>query len=116
MEKITASVKVMNSYDYCHFEIALSQDVDNLIDVNTLRIRAQQLVDEAVRQYKVAKEKATDYENDMRGKARLKIEVDKILEKPKKEWSPEEKAKVKAIEDVEWERNRYQYEDNGLPF
>ena len=116
MEKITASVKVMNSYDYCHFEIALSQDVDNLIDVNTLRIRAQQLVDEAVRQYKVSKEKATSYADDMRGKQRLKIEVDNILEKPKKEWTPADKAKVKAIEDDQWERNRYQYEDSGLPF
>jgi hypothetical protein len=34
----SASVKVMRSYDYCHFEIALSSDnMENLIGVDELR-------------------------------------------------------------------------------
>lgn len=50
------SVKVMRSYDYCHFEIALSSDQEMTLDqVNELRKCAAILVDESVRQYKIAK-------------------------------------------------------------
>lgn len=54
-----AFAKVMRSYDYCHFEIALEREVaDGDLDaVNELRKEAAILVDEAVRQYKIAKDK-----------------------------------------------------------
>lgn len=53
----SASVKVMRSYDYCHFEVVLSlRETEKTFitadDVNSLRIEAARLADEAVRQYK----------------------------------------------------------------
>jgi len=50
-----ASVKIMRSYDYCHFEICLGTDEDiPLVDVDKIRKDAQRLVDKAVDQYKIA--------------------------------------------------------------
>lgn len=52
-----ASVKVMLSYDYCHFEICLSSDNDMTLDqVDNLRKDAQRLADKSVSQYKKAQE------------------------------------------------------------
>ena len=42
-----ASVKIMRSYDYNHFEICLSDDCEDLKAVNELRKSAQRLADEA---------------------------------------------------------------------
>lgn len=116
MEKMVATTKILLSHDYCNFEISLSGEVTDLIEANTLRKRTQQLADEAVRQYKTAKEKASLYLSDQIKKSSLKKEVDKIREKPVKQWTPEDKAKVKCLEDDEWERNLYRYEDDELPF
>jgi hypothetical protein len=47
-----ASVKVMRSYDYCHFEVCLSLDKEmTLGEINNMRKDAARLADEAVRQY-----------------------------------------------------------------
>jgi len=48
-----ASVKIMLSHDYCHFEVSKSTD-DNITDkeINQMRKDVQKLADEAVRQYK----------------------------------------------------------------
>ena len=112
-EKLKASVKVMNSYNYCHFEVCLSSD--ELLDVgavNEMRKTAQRLVDESVRQYKVAKEKESGRANLLCEKKRLQDEVEQILRKPKKEWSAKEKAKVKALEDHEyWSSQDYDYDE-----
>ena len=55
-----ASVKIMLSHDYCHFEVALSSDAAvTPVQVNVMRKKAQFLADEAVRQYKLAKERET---------------------------------------------------------
>ena len=44
------SVKIMLSYDYCHFEIALASDEEmELKEINEMRKDAQRLADEAVR-------------------------------------------------------------------
>ncbi|OGF05224.1 MAG: hypothetical protein A2W00_04565 [Candidatus Eisenbacteria bacterium RBG_16_71_46] len=54
----TATVKIMRSYDYCHFEVQLGSDENlTLEEINDLRKQAALLVDEAVRQYKIAKKK-----------------------------------------------------------
>lgn len=55
---MNASVKIMLSYDYNHFEVALSEECEDLKAANELRKSAQRLADEAVRQYKVAQEMA----------------------------------------------------------
>ena len=79
MAKLTiniASVKVMRSYDYCHFEVTLAADVQCPPDspewfgqVDNLRKKAARLADRAVAQYKVSQEassqrKEYDYEDD----------------------------------------------------
>ena len=57
----TVTVKVMNSYDYCHFEVALglrNDDGIEKIDVDNARKDCQRLVDKAIKQYKIAKNMA----------------------------------------------------------
>ncbi len=111
------SVEVMLSYDYCHFEITLGNDKEmTLKEVNEMRKSAQRLADEAVRQYKVAK----DFENKRamiaRERARLEREVAAVKNIPKREWTAEQRAKVKSLEDRQyWEQYAYDYEDE-LPY
>ncbi len=109
------AVKVMLSYDYCHFEIQLSIDtLTTLKDINELRKDAHRLAVEAVRQYVVAKRKASDRANLQFEKQRLQSEIRVIRQKPEKEWTAEEKAKVRALEDhAYWSQHDYDYEDNG---
>lgn len=111
--KMNASVKIMLSYDYNHFEVSLSAENLDLNQVNELRKSAQRLADEAVRQYKVSKEKASRKEQLSYEKDRLTYEVKRINEKPESEWTAEEKAKVKALSDEEYfNRFNYNYEDD----
>jgi len=56
---MSTSVKIMLSYDYCHFEVCKSTDEELTNNqTNELRKDVQRLADEAVRQYKVAKNQA----------------------------------------------------------
>jgi len=107
------SVKIMLSYDYSHFEVALSSDQEMTAgDVNALRIRAQRLADEAVRQYKKAKAEAVDAEQ-----RRMSAEQDLSYIKriPESERTPEQVAKLKARDDEEWASqfdDDYDYDDD----
>jgi hypothetical protein len=69
-----ASVKVMRSHDYCHFEVALSATIDDGLErpvqVDELRKTAARLADKAVEQYKVAKLNAERLEQDERARTR----------------------------------------------
>jgi len=113
-----ASVKIMRSYDYCHFEICLGTDEDiSLIDVDKIRKDAQRLADKAVDQYKIAREECSR-------KISLRQERDLIINKvraikenfPESEWTEEQKALVKTLEDYEWQLSHdYDYEDNWPP-
>lgn len=112
-----ARVKVMRSYDYCHFEVCLSSDEEvSLQEINNLRKKAQCLADEAVRQYQLAKRKAElrcHLENE---KAQLEREIQEITKKCPVDWKAEEKAKVKALEDHEyWSQYDYNYDDPDEP-
>ena len=116
---MTVSVKVMLSYDYNHFEIALSDDSLNS-DMrqddyaNHLRKRAQRLADEAVRQYKKAKEMAINRLHREGERARLIHEVEMLRQRmPESEWSAEDRAKVKALDDADyWDGYQYDYDDD----
>lgn len=114
IRKYKASVKIMNSYDYSHFETCLSSDESVTIEeVNSMRKVAQRLVDEAIRQFKVEKLKASQRANLMVEKTRLENEVERIKKQPKSEWTAEEKAKVKALADHDyWVRYDYDYDDD----
>ena len=119
-----ASVKIMLSYDYCHFEVALSNNDETLTleQVDNMRKDCQRLADKAVRQYKVTKNAVSAKIWAEKSAAEIRPEVDKICEIPKSEWTPEQKATVKALEDHdfllshdwnyqdEWEE-RVHYED-----
>lgn len=111
---MSASAKVMLSYDYCHFEICLNDDsMTEIGDVNKLRKTAQRLADEAVRQYKKAKEMAEKRESLDFEKGSLQYRVDEIMKTPKSERTPEQTAMVKTLADENhWSQYNYDYEDD----
>jgi hypothetical protein len=114
---MSASVKVMLSYDYCHFEVSKSVD-ENITDkdINELRKDVQRLADEAVRQYQIAKQKAESREKDIYEKRRFLEIYERAIVKGPESRSAEEKAIIKQREDENWaeeyERNNYDYEDD----
>ena len=105
-----ASVKIMLSYDYCHFEVCLSTDGDiPLKDVDGMRKYCQRLADKAVAQYKIAKNSIAFGERGSATRARLEREVKIIKENvPKSEWTPTQQATVKALENFQY----YDYQDD----
>lgn len=105
---MNASVKVMNSFDYCHFEVALSAEDVTLEDVDRLRKEAQRLVDKSIKQYKVAKRTASQMPDSY-----LKSRVQTLRENiPQSEWTPEQKAMVKAYNDAMFAAQQYDYQDD----
>jgi hypothetical protein len=108
----TASVKVMLSYDYSHFEASMSLENDNGIEVNEIdnaRKICQRLADKAVAQYKTAKLSATrrnDGEYKMRN---FEAECIKIKAKDEHDRTLKEIAMLKQYEDENW---KAQFEDN----
>ena len=103
------SVKIMLSYDYCHFEVCLSSDEDTpLSQIDDMRKECQRLADKAVHQYKIAKR---EVEKMIYGgeKQRLEKEAKIVRENfPKSEWTEAQKATVKAWEDFQY----YDYQDD----
>jgi ABC-type nitrate/sulfonate/bicarbonate transport system substrate-binding protein len=105
---MNASVKVMNSYDYCHFEVALSAEDVSIADVDNLRKEAQRLVDKSIKQYKVAKRIASQMPDSY-----LESRVRTLRENtPQSEWTPEQKAMVKAYNDAMFASSHYDYQDD----
>ena len=111
-----ASVKVMLSYDYCHFEISKSTDQDVSNDeIDELRKDCMRLADKAIEQYKIAKNGADvrlnrkyDYDKAMR-------EVERINAKSEADRTIGELAIVKAFNDKNWEEyisKQYDYQDD----
>jgi hypothetical protein len=116
--------KVMLSYDYCHFEMSLTKNIDDsepehvgLMAANELRKEVQRLCDEAVSQYKVSKTlDGLKMQSETERKC-LEREVKNIKEViPAAEWTPEQKSKIKLLSDSEyWARYDYNYEDGISP-
>jgi len=114
----SASVKVMRSYDYCHFEIVLgtAQDPNNPIPltngmVDDLRKAAARLADHAVEQYKIAKS-ASDTLEAMNSSYNLK----RAQDTPESERTSQMKAIIKYHQDAEFAaRFTYDYEDDYDP-
>ena len=116
--KLNATVKVMRSYDYCHFECVLSSSGEMSLDeINDMRKKAAILVDESVRQYKIAREsesrlysKKYDLETSLR-------KLKEAKKKSKSELTPEEAALLRADEDKsfwkDWNENFYMYQDSN---
>lgn len=118
---IQATVKVMLSYDYCHFEV--SKTIVNEVtqdsvftapgitqqEVDDARKDCQRLADKAVGQYKNAKDLASKRLGNSYERMQLEKEVALIKQKKEEYITPEDKAKVKALEDY----NHYNYMDDG---
>ena len=110
-----ASVKVMRSHDYCHFEVQLSTDEDLDLDgVNELRKRAALLVDEAVRQYQLAK-KAESRRSSKEWQLESALSRKLALEAKAGELTAEEAAFLRGMADAdfwrEYHEDDYCYED-----
>jgi len=115
-----ASVKIMLSYDYCHFEVYKSTD-ENISDeqINEMRKDVQRLADEAVRQYKIAKKHAAKIQGIKNEKEYHFSRMKKLLSIPEDQRGPEQKAYIKQAEDTEFlkqfEYREYDYEDDFDP-
>ena len=110
------SVKIMLSYDYSHFEVALSTDEElNEAGVNDLRKTAQRLADEAVRQYKRAKETAALRDRGRIEKQYFLDDIARIKRIPEGERTVDQVATLKQYADENWEAqfdHDYDYDDD----
>ena len=113
-----ASVKVMLSYDYSHFEASMSLENDNgltIKEIDAARKDCQRLADKAVSQYKTAKimaAKRNDGEYAMRNFA---AECEKIKAKNEHDRTLKEIGMLKQYENENWEAQfdcDYDYEDD----
>jgi hypothetical protein len=99
--KVTPTVRIMRSHDYCHFELTLTPaEPIPLSEVDSLRKAVATHVDEAVRQYKIAKAKEWNREGVERQKRDFVARVRQLEEKAKSEpLTPEEAAIIRADAD-----------------
>jgi len=114
MSKTTqANVKVMLSYNYCHFEVSKQIEGDNITqqDIDEARKDCQRLADKAVGQYKTAKTEENKRVGNSYERDQLEREVRSIRLKDEKEWTVLDKAKVKALEDYN-HTAFYNYDDD----
>ena len=113
-----ASVKVMLSYDYSHFEALMSLENDNGLTVNEIdeaRKDCQRLADKAVGQYRKAKDMAA-LRNDGKYQIRnFKDQCENIAKKPEDDRTLKEIAMLKQYEDENWQSKfefNYDYDDD----
>lgn len=113
----TASVRVMRSHDYCHFEIVLGVSATyceyDMDAVDNLRKQAARLADKAVEQYKIKKASLQDGEDDEDTIAHYREDAERIEAKPEADRSPDEKALLKGVKDALFraQRGEYDYQD-----
>lgn len=109
-----ASVKVMRSHDYCHFEVQLSTtEATTPEQVDDLRKEAARLTDKAVAQYKIMKNVAASLMQEKLDRRYLVNRMTRIGEKPEGERTVREQAELKAYNDAKWRESRgYDYEDD----
>ena len=113
-----ASVKVMLSYDYSHFEVSMTLENDNglsLKEIDEARKNCQRLADKAVSQYKTAKlmaAKRIDGEYQMKN---FEAECKRIQAKDEHDRTLKEIAMLKQYEDEKWREQfyyAYDYDDD----
>lgn len=107
-----ASVKVMLSYDYSHFEASMSLENDNgieILEVDNARKMCQRLADKAVAQYKVAKLSASRRSDGEYKIANFGAQCKKIEAKAEGDRTINEIAMLKQYQNENWQA---QFEDN----
>lgn len=114
----TASVKVMLSYDYSHFEASMTLENDNGLstqEIDTARKDCQRLADKAVGQYKTAKEMAAKRINGEYQMRNFEDECKRIQSKDEQDRTVKEIAMLKQYEDENWQAQfdyDYYYDDD----
>lgn len=114
----SASVKVMLSYDYSHFEASMSLENDkglSVIDIDEARKNCQRLADKAVGQYKKAKEMASKRSDGQYQMQNFENECKKIMAKPEQDRTIKEIGMLKQYQDENWKEQfdyRYDYDDD----
>lgn len=114
----TASVKVMLSYDYSHFEASMSlenEDGIELQEVDNARKMCQRLADKAVGQYKQAKASASRRSDGEYKMANFESQCKKIQAKDEGDRTINEVAMLKQYENEKWQEqfeDRYDYDDD----
>jgi Mg2+ and Co2+ transporter CorA len=113
-KKFEGSVKIMRSYDYCHFEVNLSTPQPmTLSEIDGLRKDVARLVDKAVGQFQVAKQKAERCREEAAAREYLKNLADRYLKIPESERSPEQVAVIKEADEASYQASKaYDYEDD----
>jgi hypothetical protein len=104
----SASVKVMRSHDYCHFEVCLSSSSATTPQgVDELRKAAARLADKAVEQYKIAKVATQRLEY-----IQQEYLHNQAMGVPEGERTPEQQAIIKFKSDAAFAaRFNYDYEE-----
>ena len=110
----TASVKVMRSHDYCHFEVSLSSSSANTPElVDELRKTAARLADKAVSQYCIAKNNASRLLSEKYERDAVCDRVKRIRAIAEGDRTVKQQAELKAFDDALWAASRkYDYEDD----
>jgi len=113
-----ASVKIMLSYDYSHFEISSSIEKDTgltLKDIDDARKDCQKLADKAVAQYKTAKEFAARRVDGIYKIKNFELECVNIKKKDECDRTIKEVAMLKQYENENWQSQfeiSYDYDDD----
>lgn len=110
----SATVKVMLSHNYNHFEASIAlenEDGVTVKEIDEARKDCNRLCDKAIKQYNVAKVMESKRASLANEKTNLEREVAEIKKKDVELWSVIEKAKVKALEDHEWNL-QWDYDDD----
>lgn len=110
----TATVKVMRSYDYCHFEINLGTDEKlTAEDIDNMRRVAASLVDRAVTDYRNMKREEGTRQAKEFDRSQLKARLRSIEEKPEGERTVNEVAMLTNSHSAEfWQ----QYKDDEYDY
>lgn len=114
----SASVKVMLSYDYSHFEASMSLENDSglsMKEINEARKNCQRLCDNAVRQYKVYKQAASNRQDGQFKMSMFENECKKIAAKDEHDRTLKEIAMLKQYENENWQAQfqyDYDYDDD----
>lgn len=108
----------MRSFDYCHFEVAMSIESDNGIttqEIDNTRKECMRLADKAVDQYKIAKSCAAKRQEGAYYMNNFEEECKRIKTKLPDDRTIGEMAKLKQYEDENWREQfeySYDYEDD----
>ena len=114
----SASVKVMLSYDYSHFEASMSVENESgltMQEIDESRKKCQRLADKAVGQYKKAKQMASNRSDGEFQIRNFQEQCKRIKAKDEQDRTIKEIAMLKQYEDEKWQAkfmHEYDYDDD----